>query len=151
MESHPKGTMPRYTGYKCTDYEYALNTVSPEYGGGFEIWRMLVPGMPRKHFYPRQPKSPYDGPVQNGKLVTRREGNTLYTECAIPWSEIPDVRKVLDTGGKIKFSYRVNDDGAGGACMELARKRSVSKKNSRAFHPDWKEHWANELEFSFGK
>ena len=70
--------------------------------------------------------------------MTRREGNTLYTECAIPWSEIPDVRKVLDTGGKIKFSYRVNDDGAGGACMELARKRSVSKKNSRAFHPDWK-------------
>lgn len=151
MESHPKGTMPRYTGYKCTDYEYALNTVAPEYGGGFEIWRMLVPGMPRKHFYPRQPKSPYDGPVKDGNLVTRREGNTLYTECALPWSEIPEVRKALDQGEKIKFSYRVNDDGAGGACMELARKRSVSKKNNRAFHPDWKEHWANELEFSFGK
>lgn len=151
MESHPKGTMPRYTGYKCTDYEYALNTVSPEYGGGFEIWRMLAPGMPRKHFYPRQPKSPYDGPVKEGKLVTRREGNTLYTECAIPWSEIPDVKNALDKNEKIKFSYRVNDDGARGACMELARKRSVSKKNSRAFHPDWKEHWANEMEFSFEK
>lgn len=151
MESHPKGTMPRYVGYKCTDYEYALNTVSPDYGGGFEIWRMLVPGMPRKHFYPRQPKSPFDGPVKNGKLITRREGNTLYTECALPWSEIPEVKKCLDKGEKIKFSYRVNDDGAGGACMELARKRSVSKRNSRAFHPDWKEHWANELEFSFEK
>lgn len=151
MEAYPRGTMPRYVGYKCTDYEYALNTVAPEYGGGFEIWRMLVPGMPRKHFYPRQPKSPYDGPVKDGKLVTRREGNTLYTECAIPWSEIPDVKKALDKDGKIKFSYRVNDDGAGGACMELARKRSVSKKNSRAFHPDWKEHWANEVEFSFEK
>ena len=151
MESHPKGTIPRYVGYKCTDYEYALNTVAPEYGGGFEIWRMLVPGMPRKHFYPRQPKSPYDGAVKDGKLVTRREGNTLYTECAIPWSEIPDVKKSLDNGEKIKFSCRVNDDGARGACMELARKRSVSKKNSRAFHPDWKEHWANELEFSFAK
>lgn len=151
MESHPKGTIPRYVGYKCTDYEYALNTVAPEYGGGFEIWRMLVPGMPRKHFYPRQPKSPYDGAVKDGKLVTRREGNTLYTECAIPWSEIPDVKKSLDNGEKIKFSCRVNDDGARGACMELACKRSVSKKNSRAFHPDWKEHWANELEFSFAK
>ena len=151
MESHPKGTMPRYVGYKCTDYEYALNTVAPEYGGGFEIWRMLVPGMTRKHFYPRQPKSPYDGAVKDGKLVTRREGNTLYTECAIPWNEIPDVKAALDKGEKIKFSYRVNDDGARGACMELARKRSVSKKNNRAFHPDWKEHWANELEFSFGK
>ena len=151
MESHPKGTMPRYVGYKCTDYEYALNTVSPDYGGGFEIWRMLVPGMPRKHFYPRQLKSPYDGPVKDGKLVTRRDGNTLYTECAIPWSEIPEVKKCLDRGEKIKFSYRVNDDGAGATCMELARKRSVSKRNSRAFHPDWKEHWANELEFSFEK
>ena len=151
MEAFPKGTMPRYTGYKCTDYEYALSMVAPEFGGGFEIWRMLVPGMPRKHFYPRQPKSPYDGPVTDGKLVTRREGNTLFTECAIPWSEIPDVKKALDKGDKIKFSFRVNDDGARGGSMELAYHRSVSKRNSRAFHPDWKEHWANEVEFGFEK
>lgn len=147
MESHPKGTMPKYVGYKCTDYEYALNPVAPEYGGGFEIWRMLVPGMPRKHFYPRQPKSPYDGAVDNGKLITVRDGNTLYTECAIPWSEMPYVKEAIDSGKTIKFSFRVNDDGAPAACMELAKGRSVSKKNSRAFHPDWKEHWANEVEF----
>ena len=151
MEAFPKGTMPRYTGYKCTDYEYALSTVAPEYGGGFEIWRMLVPDMPRKHFYPRQPKSPYDGAVKDGKLITCREGNTLYTECAIPWSEIPDVKKALDKGEKIKFSFRVNDDGARGGSMELAYQRSVSKRNSRAFHPDWKDHWANEVEFGFEK
>ena len=151
MEACPKGTMPRYTGYKCTDYEYALSTVAPEYGGGFEIWRMLAPGMPRKHFYPRQPKSPFDGAVKDGKLVTRREENTLYTECAIPWSEIPDVKKALDKGEKIKFSFRVNDDGARGGSMELANQRSVSKRNNRAFHPDWKDHWANEVEFGFEK
>ena len=151
LEAFPKGTMPRYIGYKCTDYEYALNTVAQEYGGGFEIWRMLVPGMSRKHFFPRQPVSTYDGPVKDGKLVTKRDGNTLFTECAIPWTEIPDVKKALDNGDKIKFSYHVNDAGARGACLELARKRSVSKKNSRAFHPDWKEHWANEVEFGFGK
>ncbi|MDR2626612.1 MAG: hypothetical protein LBC40_01090 [Dysgonamonadaceae bacterium] len=86
MEAHGKGVMPRYTGYKCSDYEYALNTVSPEYGGGFEIWRLLTPGMPRKHFYPRQRKSPYDGAVKDGQLFTLRDGNTLYTECAIPWT-----------------------------------------------------------------
>ncbi|MDR0547066.1 MAG: hypothetical protein LBG77_05725 [Dysgonamonadaceae bacterium] len=149
MEAHSKGVMPRYTGYKCTDYEYALNPVAEEYGGGFEIWRMLSPGMPRKHFYPRQGKSPFDGAVNDGKLITRRDGNTLYTECAIPWSEIPDVKIALDKGEKIKFSFRVNDDGAPAACMELAKKRSVSKKNSRAFHPDWKEHWANEVEFGW--
>lgn len=151
MEAAPKGTMPRYTGYKCTDYEYALNTVAAEYGGGFEIWRLLVPGMPRKHFFPRQPKSPFDGAVKNGKLVTIRKGNTLFTECAIPWSEIPDVKRMIDKGGKIKFSARINDDGAGAACMELARERSVSKVNARAFHPDWKEHWANEVEFGIEK
>ena len=31
--------------------------------------------------------------------------------------------------------------------METAAGRSVSKINSRAFHPDWKEHWANEVIF----
>lgn len=151
MEAAAKGTMPRYIGYKCTDYEYALNTVAPEYGGGFEIWRMLVPGMPRKHFYPRQPKSPYDGAVKDGRLVTRRDHNTLYYECAIPWSELPDVKRLFDQGKTVKFSARINDDGAGGACMEIAKGRSVSKKNSRAFHPDWKEHWANEVEFGVVK
>ncbi len=151
MDACSKGTMPRYIGYKCTDYEYALNKVAPEYGGGTEIWRLLTPGMPRKHFYPRQPKSIYDGAVKNGKLEIVREGSTLYYECAIPWSEIPEVKKAIDKGENIKFSARINDDGAGAACMEIARGRSVSKKNSRAFHPDWKEHWANEIEFGVEK
>lgn len=150
-EAAPKGTMPRYAGYKCTDYEYALNKVAPEYGGGTEIWRLLVPGMPEKHFYPRQPKSPFDGPVKKGKLAITHEGSTRITECAIPWSEIPDVKKALDEGRTIKFSYRVNDNSNMGSCMELARERSVSKKNSRAFHASWKEHWANEVEFGFEK
>lgn len=150
-ESTPKGTMPKYVGYKCTDYEYALNKVAPEYGGGTEIWRLLVPGMPGKNFYPRQPKSPFDGPVKNGKLAITHEGNTRITECAIPWSELPDVKKALDAGKTIKFSFRINDNGNMGNCMELARERSVSKRNSRAFHASWKEHWANEVEFGFEK
>ncbi|MGB2824939.1 MAG: hypothetical protein WBF17_28470, partial [Phycisphaerae bacterium] len=145
--ANPPGTMPRFTGYKCTDYEYALNPVAARYGGGTEIWRLLCPGMPRKHFYPRQPKSPHDGPVKGGKLVIRHEGNTRVVECAIPWSEVPHARKRLDAGETVKFSFRVNDDQARG-CMELARERSVSKRNSQAFHVDWTEHWANELEFA---
>ncbi len=149
--SHPPGTMPRYIGYKCTDYEYALNAVAPRYGGGTEIWRLLTPDLNRKHFFPRQPKSAGEGPVRNGKLAVRHQGNTRITECAIPWSEIPVVKKALDEGKTIKFSFRANDNGAGGACLELARERSVSKRNTRAFHPDWKEHWANEVEFGFEK
>jgi len=45
--------------------------------------------------------------------------------------------------------FRVNDND--GPSMELAGERSVSKKNSYTFHPDWVEHWANEVEFSFEK
>jgi hypothetical protein len=33
--------------------------------------------------------------------------------------------------------------------MELSKGRSVAKQNGITFHPDWKEHWANELEFGF--
>lgn len=141
----PPGTMPGYIGYYDTDYEYALNPVAPQYGGGTEIWRLRVPGMPHKHFFPRQPKSPLDGPVQNGQLVIRRDGNTRIVEAAIPWSEIPEVKARLDAGQTIKFSFRVNDN-AGGGCMELSRGRSVAKRNG-SFMADWVEHWANEVEF----
>src|SRR5262249_44370380 len=103
------------------------------------------------HFFPRQPKSEGEGPVKDGQVVIRRDGNTLITECAIPWSELPDVKKAMDEGRTVKLSFRVNDNNSPAACMELARERSVSKVNARAFHPDWKTHWANELEFSFEK
>ena len=146
---HPPGVMPGFTNYADTDYEYALNQVAPQYGGGTEIWRLSYPGMPRKHFYPRQPKSPLDGPAHGGKLVVTRDANTRIVECAIPWTEIPDVKKCLDAGRPIKFSFRVNDN-AGGGTMELSRGRSVAKRNG-SFHVDWAEHWANELEFGWGK
>jgi len=145
----PPGTMPGFVTYKDTDYEYALNQVAPKYGGGVEIWRLEVPGMPHKHFYPRQPKSPKDGPVKDGQLKFVRDGNTLVVEAAIPWSEIPDVKRRLDEGKPIKFSYRVNDN-AGKGCMELSRLRSVARRNG-SFHVDWVEHWANELEFALEK
>ncbi len=149
MYTFPAGTMAGFTNYQCTDYEYALNPVSPKYGGGVEIWRLKVPGMPHKHFFPRQGASEFDGPVKNGNLAITREGNTRIVEAAIPWSEIPDVKQRLDKGQTIKFSFRVNDNKSDG-CMELARGRSVSKINN-SFHVDWKEHWANEVEFGFEK
>ncbi len=145
----PPGVMPGFINYKSTDYEYALNPVAEKYGGGVEIWRMETPGMPHKHFYPRQPKAPGEGPVSEGKLVIMRDGATRITECAIPWAELPDVKKRLDAGQTIKFSFRVNDNSNVG-CMELARGRSVSKRGG-AFHSDWLEHWANEIEFGFEK
>lgn len=145
---NPLGTMPRFMAYQDTDYEYAFNQVAPKYGGGTEIWRLLAPGVPRKHFYPRQPKAPIDGgPVKDGLLAMTRQGNTRIVEAALPWSEITEVKKRLDAGQQIKFSFRVNDND--GPAYELAAGRSVSKDNSLAFHNDWTTHWANELEFSF--
>lgn len=148
-DPHPPGVMFGFTHYKDTDYEYALNPVAPEYGGGTEIWRLAAPGLPHKHFYPRQPKSPLDGPVADGKLVVTRDGSTRIVEAAIPWTELPAVWKRLDAGQTVKFSFRVNDD-KGTGTMELSRDRSVAKRNG-SFHSDWVEHWANEIEFGWGK
>ncbi|MBV9852823.1 MAG: hypothetical protein JO250_24455, partial [Armatimonadetes bacterium] len=139
------GVMPGFVTTEDMDYEYALNQVAPQYGGGTEIWRLAAPGMPLKHFYPRQPKSPLDGPVSGGRLVIRRDGGTLLYECAIPWAEMPEAKRRLDAGQTVKFSFRVNDN-AGGPTMELSNGRSVAKRNG-SFHVDWAEHWANELEF----
>ncbi len=147
---NPPGTPPRWMAYPDTDYEFALNEVAPAHGGGTEIWRLFAPGTPRKHFYPRQPRAPKDGgPVGNGKLSVRRDGNTRIVEAAIPWSEIPEVKAKMQAGQPIKFSFRVNDND--GPAYELAAGRSVSKDNFLAFHNDWATHWANEIEFGWEK
>jgi hypothetical protein len=143
------GVMPGFIPYRDTDYEYALNKVAEAYGGGTEIWRCRVPGMPPKNFYPRQPASPFDGAVTDGKLAVTQDATTRTVEAAIPWSEIPLVKKAMDENKPIKFSFRVNDDK--GPSMELPEGRSVSKQNTYAFHPDFVPHWANEVEFSFEK
>ena len=131
-----------------TDYEFALNKVADQFGGGTEIWRLKVPGMSRKMFYPREPKAPGEGPAK-GELVYRQDGNMRIVEAAIPWSEIPGVKAAMDAGKTIKFTYRVNDDK--GVGMELAEGRSVSKSNPYTFHPDWVKHWENQVEFGFEK
>jgi hypothetical protein len=147
---HPPGTMDKFITYQDTDYEFALNQVAEEYGGGTEIFCLQKPGMMRKHFYPRQPKAPNDGgPITTGKLVMKRDGNTRIVECAIPWSAMPEVKAQIDAGKTVKFSYRVNDNN--GPAYELDADRSVSKDNSWAFHNDWSGHWANELEFGAEK
>jgi hypothetical protein len=148
--SHPPGVMPRFITYWDTDYEYALNPVAAEYGGGTEIWRLQSPGMPRKHFFPRQPASPTDGgPVLGGKLVIRRTANERFVEAAIPWSEMPDVQRRFRDGETVKFTCRVNDNHA--HAHELAAGRSVSKYNAMTFHDDWETHWSNELEFGISR
>jgi hypothetical protein len=143
---YPPGTMPRFCTYFDTDYEFALNRVGDQFGGGTEIFCLQRPGMVRKHFFPRQPRASLDGgPVKgNARLVVKES----VVECAIPWSEMPEVKRRIEAGQTVKFSFRVNN---GGNAFELAAGRSVSKDNCFAFHNDWSTHWANELEFGFEK
>jgi hypothetical protein len=143
---YPPGTMPRFCTYFDTDYEFALNKVGDEHGGGTEIFCLQRPGMMRKHFFPRQPKAPIDGGPVKGEAKLVVKDNVV--ECAIPWSELPEVKKRLEAGQTVKFSFRVNN---GGGAFELAAGRSVSKDNPLSFHNDWATHWANELEFGFEK
>jgi hypothetical protein len=148
--SHPAGVMPRFITYWDTDYEYALNPVAAEFGGGTEVWRLQAPGMPRKHFFPKQPKSHVDGgPVPGAALTIHRTATMRLVEASIPWSEMPEVWQRLRSGKTIKFTCRINDNRA--PARELATGRSVSKYNSFSFHDDWQTHWANELEFGAAK
>ncbi len=142
------GSPERLIPVVCTDHEYALNHVAPEFGGGFEVWRLTHPTLPRKHFYPRQPKAPNEGPVEGAKMITVYRDGLRITEAAIPWAEMPAVKAAVDEGRSVKFSYRVNYRG-GGPTLELARRRSVSLRSPFAFQVDWAEHWSNDLEFSF--
>ena len=148
--SNPPGVMPHFITYWDTDYEYALNPVAAEFGGGTEVWRLQSPGMPRKHFFPREPKSPIDGgAVQGAALVIRRTPDKRFVEASIPWREMPAVRERIRSGKTVKFTCRINDNHA--QARELATGRSASKYNSMSFHDDWETHWANELEFGVEK
>ena len=143
---YPPGTMPRFCTYFDTDYEFALNRVGDQFGGGTEIFCLQRPGMVRKHFFPRQPRAAVDGgPVKGDARLVVKEN---VVECAIPWSQMPEVKRRIEAGQTVKFSFRVNN---GGNAFELAAGRSVSKDNCFAFHNDWSTHWANELEFGFEK
>ncbi len=141
------GRMPGFVNNRTTDSEFALNKVAPEYGGGTEIWRMEVPEAFRKHFYPRQPKAKWEGAVTEGRLVIRHEGGTRIMEGAIPWSEIPHVKALMEAGKPVKFTFRVNDNG--GPSMEFGRNRAATRKGGSTFHPDWKTSYTNEIEFAF--
>lgn len=140
------GLIPDYMSYTCTDYEWALNRVADAYGGGTEVWRLRRPDLPHKHFYPRNPKAPGEGPAPGAQLVVKYENGWRIVEAAIPWTDMPEAKARLDAGQTVKFSYRVNDD-QGVGCMELAKRRSVAKRNT-SFFVDWVEHWANELKFA---
>lgn len=138
MLAYPAGTEPHFCAFADTDYEFALNACID---GGGEIFCLNRPGAPRKNYYPRQPSAPTEGGPLEGSAKLAFTSNSL--ECAIPWTEMPEVWAAIRAGRTVKFTFRSNEGGA----MELAAGRSASKINALTLHPDWTSHWANELEF----
>lgn len=143
------GTFKGYAATKETDYDFALNPIAEAYGGGTEIWKNLTPQLPDKHYYPRSPKHPLEGPVKgDARLEISRTDTERRVFLALPWAEIPEVKAARDAKTPVKLTVRVNDNGRPGACMELPCGRSVSRR-SQSLKPDWGEHWATEVEFAW--
>lgn len=145
--SHFPGTMPGYSSRKTTDHEFAFNHVAPEYGGGSEVWRLLIPGMERIHFFPRQPYDKRGGPVDDAKMAVKYVDGYRLFEGAIPWSEIPAVQALKDAGETVKFAFRINSNQ--GTTLQTGKGRSACAGFSFGFHPEWRSGFPNNLEFSF--
>jgi hypothetical protein len=145
--AHLPGVPKYFSGYESVDYEFALNKVAAEYGGGTEIWRLQTPEMIRKHFYPRQPEHPEEGPVEGGRLEVRYEENSRIVECAIPWEELTEVKKQMERGETVKLGYRVNY--SQGKHIALGMNRSAIVGAGHSYHPDGKSGPHVELEFGF--
>ncbi|HEX3997421.1 MAG TPA: hypothetical protein VHX65_02610 [Pirellulales bacterium] len=114
-----------------TDYEYALYATTD---GKSELWRMLAPGVPRMHDWPRQPRGrKTTGPVAGAKHVVKREGNVYIYEAAIPREELGDLK--LEAGTTVGIVLRAgNNDGPN---VDFGADKAVTKTNGLSLHPYW--------------
>ncbi len=114
-----------------TDYEYALY---PTTGGQSELWRMLAPGVPRIHDWPRQPRgAKTTGVVPGAKHVVRREGNVYIYEAAIPKAELGDLK--LQAGTTIGIVLRAGNNE--GPNVDFGLDKALTKTNGLSLHPYW--------------
>jgi len=114
-----------------TDYEYAAYACRD---GRSELWRILAPGVPRGHYYPRQPRARFDqGTVPGGQHVVRRQGRVTTYELAIPWAELRRWRP--RAGQTFGFIFRVNNNK--GPALVFGGDKSATKTNGLSLHPYW--------------
>jgi hypothetical protein len=113
-----------------TDYEYSL--IPDEKGG--EVWRQLAPGVPRIHDFPRQPRGALTtGVVKDARFVVTRTDLGYVYECAIPKSEVSDLK--LQVGTEFGFAFKIGN--SGGAQPEYGHDKAVCKQNGLTLHPYW--------------
>ncbi|HPD17053.1 MAG TPA: hypothetical protein PLE19_19085 [Planctomycetota bacterium] len=120
-----------------TDYEFSAYQCTD---GKSELWRILAPGMPRSHHYPRQPRAKFDqGPVKGGQHAVKREGKVTTYELAIPWSEFvvrPSGRSARPKPGEtFGFTFRVNNNEK--PDILYGADKSATKSNGLSLHPYW--------------
>jgi len=114
-----------------TDYEFSAYACQD---GGSELWRVLAPGMPRGHYYPRQPRAKFDqGPVEGAQLVVARDGSVIIYEMAIPWAAMKDFQPAAGRTFGFTFCARNNK----GPHVSYGIEKSATKNNGLALHPYW--------------
>ncbi len=123
-----------------TDYEFCAYLCED---GEPEMWRLLAPGIPRIHSWPREiydenPPWPLPGVVEGGKCVVRQDGNIRTYELAIPHAQLADLKLEAET--KFKFGFIVNDDSGNwcdGPKCHFGEDKAVCKENGLTVHPYW--------------
>lgn len=122
-----------------TDYEYSLYWCDggrPALSGiaGGELWRHLAPGVPRMHDFPRQPRGPITtGAVKDARFVVKRTDAGYIYECAIPRSEIANLK--FQAGTDFGFVFKIGN--SGGPQSEYGHDKAVCKQNGLSLHPYW--------------
>ncbi|MBM2810128.1 MAG: hypothetical protein HW416_887, partial [Chloroflexi bacterium] len=92
-----------------TDYEYALYMTR---GGGSELWRLLAPGVPRIHDFPRVPRGPRTtGPVPGARNAVKLDGDVYTYEMAIPRDELANLS--LAPGARFGLTVRAGNQRGG--------------------------------------
>ena len=113
-----------------TDYEYALYLCKD----GSELWRMLAPGVPRIHDFPRQPRGERTtGPVAGAKHVVKLDGNVYTYEVAIPRAELANLK--LEPGTTFGLMLRAGNNR--GPHVDFGANKAVTKINGLTLRPYW--------------
>ncbi|MGI6495796.1 MAG: hypothetical protein ACOX5G_06870 [Kiritimatiellia bacterium] len=114
-----------------TDYEFCAYLCGD---GEPEFWRLLAPGMPRVHSWPRQPLGGNRPAVlEGGVLVVRQDGNVRTYEAAIPQSALPEL--ALEAGTTFRFAFKVGNNA--GPKVSFGDAKAVCKDNGLTLHPYW--------------
>lgn len=142
----PDDPMYRQWPFRETDYEYSLY---PTKENDAECWRLYAPNTYYQcHVAPFSP-NPYSaqGVVDTSQAVTVHDGKQWIFEWAIPWSEMPLLKRSLTPGRVIDFAYKMRRDGGDYYSTQM---RSACKRNGPSWHPDYMwENWSVDTEWGF--